>query len=89
MPGSPDESRSDNTPAATTSTGLVRRRPALVWVLAAIVPVLLTAVLIAVRTARPKTTSATVRWPHSTPAASPAYGRFLRPGRDGRRTGRG
>ena len=51
MPGSPDESRSDITPAATTSTGLVRRRPALVWVLAAlIVPVLLTAVLIAVRT---------------------------------------
>lgn len=51
MPGSPDESRSDNTPAATTSTGLVRRRPALVWVLAALlIPVLLTALLIAVRT---------------------------------------
>ena len=53
MPGFSDESRSDPVPAAATSTRLVRRRPGLVWLLAVlIIPVLLTAVLLAVRTGR-------------------------------------
>lgn len=51
MPGFSDESRSDPVPAAATSTRLVRRRPGVVWLLAAlIIPVLLSAVLLAVRT---------------------------------------
>lgn len=51
MPGSSDVPQSDPDPAAATSTGLVRRRPGLVWLLALlVVPVLLTAVLLAVRT---------------------------------------
>lgn len=51
MPGFSDESRSDPVPAAATSTGLVRRRPGLVWLLAVLlIPVLLTAVLLAIRT---------------------------------------
>ena len=55
MPGSADDSQSDPLPAAktaaTTSNGLVRRRPGVVWLLAAlIVPLLLTAVVLALRT---------------------------------------
>jgi OmpA-OmpF porin, OOP family len=55
VPGSADDSQSDPLPAAktaaTTSNGLVRRRPGVVWLLAAlIVPLLLTAVVLALRT---------------------------------------
>jgi OOP family OmpA-OmpF porin len=51
VPGFSDESRSDPVPAAATSIGLVRRRPGLVWLVAVlIIPILLTAVLLAVRT---------------------------------------
>jgi OOP family OmpA-OmpF porin len=51
VPGFSDESRSDPVPAAATSIGLVRRRPGLAWLLAALViPVLLTALMLAVRT---------------------------------------
>ncbi|GAA1573788.1 hypothetical protein GCM10009789_29050 [Kribbella sancticallisti] len=47
MPGSSDESRSEHLAAAATSARLVRWRPGLVWLLAAVlVPVLLTAVLL-------------------------------------------
>lgn len=50
MPGSSDEARSDPTAPTATSTGLVRRRPGLVWLLAAlVVPLLLTVALLAVR----------------------------------------
>jgi len=51
VPGFSDESRSDPVPAAATSTGLVRRRPGLVWLVAVlIIPVLLSTVLLAIRT---------------------------------------
>ncbi|WP_433006965.1 channel-forming protein ArfA/OmpATb [Kribbella sp. CA-294648] len=50
MPGSSDDSRSDPTAAAATSSGLVRRRPGFVWLLAAVlVPVLLTALVIGLK----------------------------------------
>ncbi|HEY0473386.1 MAG TPA: OmpA family protein [Kribbella sp.] len=51
MPGSSDENRSDPTPAVATRTALVSRRPGLVWLLAAlIVPALVAAVLLVVKT---------------------------------------
>ena len=51
MPGSSDENRSDPIPAVATSTGLVRRRPGFVWLLAALlVPALLAAFLLMTRT---------------------------------------
>jgi OOP family OmpA-OmpF porin len=50
VPGSSDDSRSEPTAAASTSAGLVRRRPGFVWLLAlVVVPVLLTALVIAVK----------------------------------------
>src|SRR5687768_4982922 len=50
VPGSSDDSRSDPTAAAATSSGLVRRRPGFVWLLAAVlVPVLLTALVIGLK----------------------------------------
>jgi OOP family OmpA-OmpF porin len=52
VPGSSDENRSDPTPAVATSTGLVSRRPGFVWLLAALlVPMLVAAVLLVVKTA--------------------------------------
>jgi OOP family OmpA-OmpF porin len=51
VPGSSDENRSDPIPAVATSTGLVRRRPGFVWLLAALlVPAVLAAVLLVTRT---------------------------------------
>jgi OOP family OmpA-OmpF porin len=51
VPGSSDENRSEPIPAVATSTGLVRRRPGFVWLLAALlVPALLAAVLLVTRT---------------------------------------
>jgi OOP family OmpA-OmpF porin len=51
VPGSSDENRSDPTPAVATRTALVSRRPGLVWLLAAlIVPALVAAVLLVVKT---------------------------------------
>ncbi|WP_246486488.1 hypothetical protein [Kribbella qitaiheensis] len=51
MPGASDENRSDPIPAVATSTGLARRRPGFVWLLAAVlVPAILAAVLLVTRT---------------------------------------